>query len=182
MKGFERENQLLSLCGLNCRLCPMFLDKHCPGCGGGEGNQSCKIAKCSMEHSNVEYCFQCSEYPCEKYEHIDDFDSFITHRRRKADMEKARQFGVDAYNAEQLEKAEILDFLLAGYNDGRKKTLFCVAVNLLSLSELRDVLIQIKRKSEREMMTLKEKGAFAAGALQAAAVKENIDLKLRRKK
>ena len=24
MKGFKRENQLLSLCGLNCGLCPMF--------------------------------------------------------------------------------------------------------------------------------------------------------------
>ena len=99
MKGFNRQNQLFSLCGLNCGLCPMFLNKSCPGCGGGEGNQSCKIARCSMEHGGVEYCFQCSEYPCEKYDHIDDFDSFITHRRRKADLEKARQSGMEAYNA-----------------------------------------------------------------------------------
>ena len=28
MKGFERKNQLFSLCGLNCGLCPMFLGKH----------------------------------------------------------------------------------------------------------------------------------------------------------
>ena len=26
MKGFERKNQLFSLCGLNCGLCPMFLE------------------------------------------------------------------------------------------------------------------------------------------------------------
>ena len=83
MKGFKRQNQLFSLCGLNCGLCPMFLNKNCPGCGGGEGNQTCKIARCSIEHDGVEYCFQCGEYPCEKYEHIDDFDSFITHRQRK---------------------------------------------------------------------------------------------------
>ena len=25
MKGFERKNQLFSLCGLNCGLCPMLL-------------------------------------------------------------------------------------------------------------------------------------------------------------
>ena len=91
MKGFKRQNQLFSLCGLNCGLCPMFLNKNCPGCGGGEGNQACKIARCSMEHGGVEYCFQCSGYPCEKYNHIDDFDSFITHRRQKADLEKARK-------------------------------------------------------------------------------------------
>ena len=81
MKGFKRENQLLSLCGLNCGLCPMFLGNHCGGCGNG--NQSCKIARCSIEHGGIEYCFECSEYQCETYQHIDEFDSFITHRRQK---------------------------------------------------------------------------------------------------
>ena len=51
MKGFERKNQLFSLCGLNCGLCPMFLGKHCGGCGNG--NQSCGIAKCSLEHGKT---------------------------------------------------------------------------------------------------------------------------------
>ena len=83
-----------------------------------------------MEHNGIEYCFQCNEYPCEKYEKIDKFDSFISHRNQKSDLEKARQIGIEAYNAEQEEKVEILGTLLAGYNDGRKKTLFCVAVNL----------------------------------------------------
>ena len=27
MKGFKRENRLLSLCGLNCGLCTMYLGK-----------------------------------------------------------------------------------------------------------------------------------------------------------
>ena len=57
-----------------------------------------------MEHRGVEYCCQCREYPCEKYEHIDDFDSFITHRNRRADLEKIRKFGVEAYHTEQMEK------------------------------------------------------------------------------
>lgn len=77
-----------------------------------------------MKHNGVEYCFQCSEYPCEKYEHIDDFDSFITHRNRKADLEKAKQYGMEAYNAEQVEKIKILDVLLSGYNDGAKRPSF----------------------------------------------------------
>ena len=182
MKGFHRQNQLFSLCGLNCRLCPMFLNKNCPGCGGGEGNQSCKIVGCSLEHDGVEYCFQCSEYPCEKYDHIDDYDSFITHRHRKADLGKARQSGIESYNAEQMEKAEILNLLLSNYNDGRKKTLFCVAVNLLNLQDLQEVLRQIENKSDLETLTLKEKSAFAAGLLRAVAAKNNIDLKLRKKK
>ena len=28
MKGFKRENRLLSLCGLNCGLCTMYLGKY----------------------------------------------------------------------------------------------------------------------------------------------------------
>ena len=181
MKGFHRQNKLFSLCGLNCGLCPMFLNRNCPGCGGGEGNQSCKIARCSMKHNGVEYCFQCSEYPCEKYEHIDEFDSFITHRNRKADLEKAKQYGMEAYNAEQVEKTKILDVLLSGYNDGRKKTLFCVAVNLLDLQELREVLRKIENRSDMETLTLKEKSAFAARLLRDVAAKRNIVLKLRKK-
>ena len=143
MKGFNRQNQLFALCGLNCGLCPMFLSKHCPGCGGGEGNQSCKIARCSMEHGGIEYCFQCGEYPCPKYDHIEDYDVFIT---------------------------------------GRKKTLFCVAVNLLELQELQEVLRQIENRSDLETLTLKEKSALAAGLLKAVAAKNDIDLKLRKKK
>ena len=50
MKGFKRENRLLSLCGLNCGLCTMYLGKYCPGCGGGEGNQPCAMARCSLLH------------------------------------------------------------------------------------------------------------------------------------
>lgn len=81
MNGFERDNSLLSLCGLNCGLCPMRLGGHCGGCGNG--NQSCRIARCSLEHGGVEYCCKCVGYPCEKYERIDEYDSFITTGARK---------------------------------------------------------------------------------------------------
>jgi len=35
MKDFNRKNLSFSLCGLNCRLCPMRLDGHYSRCGGG---------------------------------------------------------------------------------------------------------------------------------------------------
>ena len=92
-------------------------------------------------------------------------------------MEKARRFGIEAYNVEQTEKAKILDILLSG-----KKTLFCAAVNLLELQELQTVLSEIERQSDMETLTLKEKSAFVAGLLQDTAATKNIDLKLRKKK
>ena len=97
-------------------------------------------------------------------------------------MEKAKRFGIDTYNTEQAEKANILEVLLSNYNDGRKKTLFCVAVNLLELQELRGILTQIQENSMLETLTLKEKSTFVAGLLQETAAQKNIDLKLRKKK
>lgn len=155
MKGFERKNQLFSLCGLNCGLCPMLLGNYCGGCGNG--NQSCRIAKCSLEQGQIEYCYECRQYPCEKYQHIDDYDSFITHKRRKADLERAKNIGIEQYNLEQQEKTQILSYLLSNYNDGRRKTFFCVAVNLLELSELQEAMKQIQSNDELSLLPFEVK-------------------------
>lgn len=179
MKGFERKNQLFSLCGLNCGLCPMRLGNYCGGCGNG--NQSCKIAKCSLEHGRIEYCYECGQYPCEKYRHIDEYDSFITHRRRKADLEKARSAGIEQYNLEQREKVQILSYLLSNYNDGRRKNFFCVAVNLLELSEIQEAIRQIRSNEELPSLPQKAQSLYVAEVFQKIAGKRNIELKLKKK-
>lgn len=179
MKDFIRNDLLFSMCGLNCGLCPMHLDGYCPGCGGGEGNQSCKIAKCSLQQEKIEYCSRCRDFPCEKYEGIDEFDSFITHLNQMKDFEKMEKIGSEAYQEEQNEKIEILKFFLENCNDGRKKTFFCVAVNLLELSDLKTVLQQMK--SNKELESLKEKAAKVVNLLQAMSEQKEITLKLRRK-
>lgn len=178
MKGFERKDLQFSLCGLHCGLCPMKLDGHCPGCGGGAGNQSCKIARCSLEHGAPAYCFQCGEYPCEKYVGIDEYDSFITHQNQLADMETVRTAGPEACRAGQAERREILEFLLANCNDGRRKTLFYLAANLLTLESLREIRREAEAMAD---LSLKERGTRAAALLQASAEREGVFLKLRKK-
>lgn len=168
MKGFTRSNSYFSLCGLNCKLCSMNISGHC-----GFGNQSCPIARCSLGHGSPEYCFQCSEYPCERYAHIDEADSFITHMNQKTDLEKMQRIGEEAYNAEQVEKRQILDRLLAEYNDGRKKMLFCLAVNLLPLEELRTVF-----EGDNLKLTVKDRANLMEKRLKE---RSSIELKLRRK-
>ena len=180
MKGFIRKNQLLSLCGLNCGLCPMLLGGHCGGCGNG--NQSCAIARCSLEQGAPEYCCDCPRYPCEKYAHFDEFDSFSTHQGRRADMARAQAMGIAAYNREQEEKIQILDALLSQCNDGRRKTLFCVAVNLLEVTELREAMEAIHTAAGFQDWPLKERAAYAVGILQEIAHRRNLSLKLHRKK
>ena len=181
MKNFKRDNLLFSLCGLNCGLCPMKIDGYCPGCGGGAGNQSCKIARCSMEHGGIEYCFQCGKYPCEKYEGIDEFDSFITHQKRRTDFERAEEAGIDFYNAEQKQKAGMLCDLLDHYNDGRRKSFYCTAVNLLDLDDVRAVMESIHDGLKPDESTLKERAAAAVKIFREKAGERQIVLKLKKK-
>ena len=158
----------------------MLLGNYCGGCGNG--NQSCKIAKCSLEHGKIGYCYECRQYPCEKYHNIDEYDSFITHRRRKADLERAQRIGIEQYNLEQQEKIQILSYLLSNYNDGRRKNFFCMAVNLLELSELQEAMKQIQSNDELSALPFKAQCSYVAEMFQKIAGRRNIKLKLIKKK
>lgn len=157
----------------------MFLGKYCGGCGNG--NQSCKIAKCSLEHGKIEYCYECENYPCEKYQYIDKYDSFITHKRQKEDLERVQKIGIEQYNLEQQEKIKILCYLLDNYNDGRKKNFFCVAVNLLELSELKEAMKQIQQNDRLSVLSVKEQCSYIVDMFQKIADRRNIKLKLIKK-
>ena len=159
----------------------MHLDKYCPGCGGGAGNQPCAIARCSKERDGIEYCYLCEEYPCEKYENIDKYDSFITHRNQLKDFQRVKKIGIDAYLKELDEKIEILKYLLENFNDGRRKTFFCLAINILDLHDVRIVMEQISAEIETKDLTIKEKAAIAVSAFQTTAEKRGVLLKLNKK-
>lgn len=134
---FTRDNLLFSLCGLNCSLCPMFVKKTCSGCiNGSMCYNICNIVPCSLEHGAVDYCFECEDYPCDKYEGIDENDSLMTHINQLIDMEKAKTMWIEKYNQEQSHKVQILNKFLENYNYGNNEVFFCTAVNLLSLDDL----------------------------------------------
>jgi len=183
MKDFIRNDLSFSLCGLNCLLCPMRIGDYCPGCGGGKGNQPCAIAKCSLKHDKVQYCFLCSHFPCSKYDSTDKYDSFITHRNQLSDIEKARNsnIGIKAYCAEQERKSEILHTLLTQYNDGRRKSFYCIAVNLLPLIDIENVMKQISVDASSHNLTVKEKAEFLTYLFNKNAASYGIELKLRKK-
>ena len=181
MRGFTRPCPDFALCGLSCALCPIHhMADGCPGCGGGAGNQSCAIARCSMERGGVEHCFQCGAYPCERYEGFFDYDSFLPCRNVPEDIRRARELGIDALRQEIGEKKAILTELLAGYNDGRRKTFFCTAVNLLSLKDVRRAWAEVRARYPLALPE-KERGAGAAEVFRAIAAERGVELKLRKK-
>ncbi|MCR5403091.1 MAG: hypothetical protein K6E91_04630 [Butyrivibrio sp.] len=101
---------------------------------------------CSVKHGNIQYCFECPEYPCKHYDGFDSYDTLVLHRNQRRDMQKAKEIGMDAYHAEQREKKKILEQLLESYDDGSKIEFFCLAVNRLDLEILREILLQINAK------------------------------------
>lgn len=150
----------------------------CGGCfSGSPCFTTCPIAPCSVRHSNVQYCFECSEYPCKRYDGIDKHDSLISHRNQKKDLAKAREMGIEAYLEEQRSKRAVLDRLLDDYDEGDSMVFFCLAVNMLPLGELRTILGEADNNCGN--MTLKEKSAYIEGKMRDCGSRLGIELELR---
>ena len=140
-----------------------------------------RVAKCSLEHGGVPFCWECPEYPCPRYEGFDDGDSFVPHRNRQQDIAQAREVGLDTYLAQLEEKRAILDKLLAYYNGGRRKTFFNTAFYLLPLEDLRSVMASLDSQPELSEQAVKERALAAVELLQEAADRRGISLKLNKK-
>jgi len=184
MKYNTRKYPQFAACGLNCGLCPRYYTQgssRCPGCAGegfSEVHPACGILSC-CQRKGIEYCFECDEFPCSKYKDVDTSDSFITHRNQFIDMEKAKRIGMKAYETELNEKIKILEELLTDFDDGRRKSFYCLAVNLLELQDIKEIM----RKTAGEIKvdnTLKEKAKICAGIFEETAAKKDISLKLRK--
>ena len=132
MEYTQREYPQFSACGLNCGLCPRYHTagtSKCPCCSGNGfllKHPKCGVLSC-CQRKNFEYCYQCGEFPCEKYDGVYQSDSFISHLNQLSDLEKAKTIGMDAYARELNEKTAILETLLDNYDDGRRKNFFCIA-------------------------------------------------------
>ena len=172
-----------SVCGLNCGLCPRYYtvgSSRCPGCVGegfSDVHPICGILSC-CQRKGLEYCFECSEFPCKKYDNAGEADSFITQKNQIRDMEKAKN-DFNAYKDELNKKIEILQELLSNYDDGRRKSFYCLAVNLLELDDLFLIMSQIKEEAD-PLSSLKEKAKSVANLFLAKGNEKNIDLKLRK--
>ncbi len=186
MNEYKRDYPLFALCGLNCGLCPRYHtdgDSKCPGCGGRNfhlQHPACAVITCNKKHDNVEFCFQCSSYPCSRYGSPSKIDSFITYRNVVSDLNRAKKKGIDAYRAELDEKVQILEYLIKNYNDGRKKNFYCIAVNLLNISGLKNIMDEINKKIGNQTISIKEKIQLVVDLFNRAAKKNGIELELRK--
>ena len=185
MEYRDRQYPQFSACGLNCGLCPRYHTagiSKCPGCAGDgflTKHPKCGVLSCCQRKS-LEFCYQCDEFPCSKYDGVDESDSFISHLNQLKDLEKAKDIGMDAYSKELNEKISVLETLLANYDDGRRKNFFCVALNLLRVQDVKKTMKRIEFEAYPEQST-KERATLAVRLIQTIADEQGISLKLRKK-
>jgi hypothetical protein len=95
-------------------------------------------------------------------------------------MEKAKRIGIDAYICEQNERIRLLEKLLNSYDDGRRKSYYCLTVNLL---DLHDIIAVMDRLADETTLDapVKEKAASAVRLFEEMAEQWGVSLKLRKK-
>jgi hypothetical protein len=185
MEAYKRKHPIFALCGLNCGLCPNYHaggSWHCPGFGGpdfSELHPTCAVVTCNHKHDNVEFCFECSEYPCARYNKPGKLDSFITYRNVLTDFAVAKK-DLKSYLKTLQQKQKILVELLAKYNDGRSKSLYCLAANLLPLAALREIMQHIKKTNRTKKTDLKEQAKEISELMKSKARELKIELVLRK--
>lgn len=177
----------IGCCGIDCGLCPRFHtkgDSVCPGCGGPDfklKHPSCGFVSCCVIKKGLEVCSDCKEYPCNRFDsEKQGFDSFVTHKKVFSNLNEIKEKGVDTFIKQQSIRMKILCMFLAGYDDGRSKSFFCVSCALLPLDKLIETQEFISNISDS--FNNKEKNKKLKEKLLKAADDLRIDLKLNNKK
>lgn len=185
MKEVRRIDPSFSLCGLNCALCPRFHTEgtsKCPGCGGvdfSSKHPTCAVVTCNRKNDHVEYCFQCSQYPCVKYLAEQNVDSFISYQNVEKNMAEAK-LDLPGYIETLNQKRLLLENLIANFNDGRSKGFYCLAVDLLPLAFVAEVVELVAAEGSSEHLTNQEMCKKITVLFKSKASEMQIELKLRK--
>lgn len=115
--SLEGEAALIAPCGMNCGICSSYLAMkynvrsqgfkmgYCVGCRTRDKlcafiTRSCRI----LMSGEVEYCYQCEEFPCRNLEHLDERYSERYRMSMIENLEYIRDFGIEALLEKEKEK------------------------------------------------------------------------------
>jgi hypothetical protein len=167
--------------GIGCGLCPRFYTdgkSGCPGCGGEDFEKKhppCSFKTCCMKKHGLEACGFCADYPCNKYDNREKIekDSFVTHKHIFQNHETIKADGIDRFLSFQAERISILEAMLAGFDDGRSKSYFCLAAALLQIMQIRSSIDKAAGEKDK-----KSKAKALKSLLQEHADSSGIRLSL----
>jgi len=184
------EKDYAGCCGLYCGLCPRFQStapSRCLGCQLGEQHSYCSVWRCAMGDRGYLTCAECAEYPCQRLRRTlgEGVDSFISHKPAIHNLERIRNAGLDIYLSEAQERRQLVQELLAQFNEGRSMSFYCAASALLPPAVLRQALTEVRAAIAQGLVDgadLKARAKAMRVTLEELARVARIELKLRRGK
>lgn len=105
-------------------------------------------------------------------------DSFVCYQKLEDNIRFIQERGIQEFEKEQIAREGLLKEMLEKFNEGRSKTLYCIASAVLEVRELEDVLTEAKNKTEN--FGIKEKAQILHQILDKTAEKKKYLLKLRK--
>ena len=177
----------VGVCGLSCYLCPNHntdTKSRCEGCKSeGRMGAACKFLTCAVKRKRIEFCWDCEESDtCEKWQAHREAgkraDSFKCYQKLEDDILFVRNHGVDRFVEAQETRRSLLGEMLSGFNDGRSKSFYCIAVTVLEIDELRSAIDRAKSTSDG--LDAKGKARTLHAILDDIAKAKGYCLRLRR--
>ena len=181
---------IVGACGLNCGLCPRHHtqgESRCPGCCGPDFWQKhpgCGFITCCVKKGHLETCAQCGDWAeCARVARLLDWarhrDSVISYKPLPANYAAIQKNGIEEFARLEMEKQNFLRRLIDNYNDGRSKSFYCIACQLIPLDKLRQALADAETKMGEDA-DIKEKAKLTRAVINNVADSLQIDLKLRK--
>jgi len=177
----------IGICGLSCRLCPMYhtdAESRCLGCKSPTRMAvGCPFVTCAVKRKGIEFCWECIESDtCEKWrnhrEAGKERDSFKCYQTLEEDISFIARHGVSAFQKIQERRESLLREMLGDFNEGRSKSYYCIAATVLEPEELLGALSRAREESGG--LDIRSRSKVLHRILDEIASKRGCRLKLRK--
>ena len=105
-------------------------------------------------------------------------DSIVCYQKLEDNIDFIQKNGMDEFEKQQKTREKLLWAILAEFNEGRSKTLYCIAATILEIGELESILEMGREKSNG--LDIKAKSEVMHSFLNEIAENKNYLLKLRK--
>jgi len=177
----------IGICGLSCRLCPAYYRETKSKCEGCKSEYRmgavCPFHTCAVKKKGIDFCGLCDENnTCAKWRKFREagkqHDSILSYQRLEDNINCIETNGIEEFEKQQETKEKLLREILMEFNEGRSKTLYCIAATVLEIDELESVLEKARAKSKG--LDIKAKSEVMHSILNEIAENKNYSLKLRK--
>jgi hypothetical protein len=191
MNEYVRIYPTIGVCGLDCGLCPRYYTagaSRCPGCCGPEFSSKhplCSFITCCVKKKNLEVCAQCSDLPCskfksdEEYQQLKESSSYPSYKKVMPNLNFMKKHGIEKFAGQQKRRIELLEAMIANFDDGRSRSFYCKSAALLDLITLENslaVAMQNVKTDNVKPDDTKAKARILKGILSEIALNKGVEL------